>query len=318
MNTQRYRAMLAAALFCGAIGTVQAQSNETPFREVQRLQQSGQYAQADIIDDKLIGPGRKDAGDELKAVESEVARNVEFTLFGSQTNFDSGGAQGRSNKTGLRTAEIAYYPNHDSRVWLRYDNSLSLDNAELAGTGGSAETHYIGGYVHYQQRYTTRLEFGHRNLPQGIKQNIIAGEQVFFLPSNVTASVGAWLGHRDDGRTERIFNVGVGVPISTALRLEPTVFYSKSGVAGEKQWRGLLAGEYRFEQGYRLGGGASSGRVTAAGGSHSVSDMFLTASAPISKRLRIHLLGKHENLGNSRTNNVIALGVTLNFSGAQP
>jgi Tfp pilus assembly protein PilF len=258
-------------------------------------------------------PGREDAKQGLRAASD--ATRFEATLFAGHTRFDSGPGDPATSKNGIRFAELAYAPSADRRFWVQYDNGLSLDNADLARQNREAATYYAGALVHYLGRYTTRLELGHRNLPGDIGQVVLRGEQVFFLPSDYTAKAGAWLGHREDGRNERIFHAGVGIPASKALRLEPTVFYSRTGVPGEKQWRGLLAGEYAFDTGYRIGGGFSAGRAYTALEDHDVRDVFLNASAPFAGRHRAHLFLRHEDLGFGKKTSVIGLGVTLAFPG---
>jgi hypothetical protein len=258
--------------------------------------------------------GRQDAQQGVQAATA-ASRLFEATLFAGHTRFNNGPGNANTTKNGVRFAELAYAPNPNMRFWTQYDNGLSLDNADLARQNREAPTYYLGGFVHYLARHTTRLELGHRNLPDGIGQVILRGEQVLFLPNDFTAKAGAWLGHRDDGRTERIFHAGAGIPVSKAFHLEPTVFYSRTGVPGEKQWRGLLAGEYALDAGYRIGGGLSVGRAYTPIENHVVRDVFLTASAPFAGRHRAHLFLRHEDLGFGKKTTVVGLGLTLAFLG---
>lgn len=239
--------------------------------------------------------------------------SIEATLFSGHTQFNNGPGNNKTSKNGVRFAELAYAPSPDIRVWVQYDNGLSLDNADLARQGIKSPTYYLGGLVHYLGKHTTRLEIGHRTLPDSINQVILRGEQVLFLPGNYTLKAGAWIGHRNDSRTERIFNAGFGIPVTPAFRVEPSVFYSRSGVPGEKQWRGLLAGEYSFEAGYRIGGGFSVGRATTVTGNRTVRDIFMTASAPLGNRHRAHFFLRHEDLSLGRKTAIVGLGVTLAF-----
>lgn len=259
-------------------------------------------------------PGREGAQKGVLPATA-ASRLFEATLFAGHTRFNNGPGNANTTKNGVRFAELAYAPNSNMRFWTQYDNGLSLDNADLARQNRAAPTYYLGGFVHYLARHTTRLELGHRKLPDGVGQVIVRGEQVLFLPNDYTAKAGAWLGHRDDGRTERIFHAGAGIPLSKAFRLEPTVFYSRNGVPGEKQWRGLLAGEHSFDAGYRVGGGASVGRAYTAVENHVVRDVFLTASAPLAGRHRAHLFLRHEDLGFGKKTAVVGLGLTLAFIG---
>lgn len=273
-----------------------------------RMVLSEDIAQAPVLSPVLSAEGNARVGDPMSTPTS-----IEVTLFSGHTQFNNGPGSQKTSKNGVRFAELAYAPGADSRVWVQYDNGLSLDNADLARQGIESPTYYLGGLVHYLGQHTTRLEIGHRRLPDSINQVILRGEQVLFLPGNYTLKAGAWIGHRNDSRTERIFHAGFGIPVTPAFRVEPTVFYSRSGVPGEKQWRGLLAGEYSFEAGYRIGGGFSVGRATTVTGHRTVRDMFMTASAPLGNRHRAHVFLRHEDLSLGRKTAVVGLGITLAF-----
>ncbi len=237
-------------------------------------------------------------------------RQLEATLFLSHTQFDNGPGIAATSKNGVRLGELAYAPQPNQRYWVRYDNGLSLDNADLARRNATAATTYLGGFVHYLGRYTTRLELGQRKLPGGGAQNILGGEQVIFFADGYNAKAGVWLGRRDDGRTERVFHAGLGIPLTKALRFEPTLFHSRSGVVGEKQSRGLLAAEYAFDAGQRLGGGVSFGRAYTAAEDHAVRGVSLTGSTPFAGRYRAHLFLSREEPGLGRTSTVFAVGLT--------
>jgi Flp pilus assembly protein TadD len=259
-----------------------------------------------------LEPGRADAKDGEAATRS-VKPRVDFTVLGGVTRFRNGGPVNNSNQTGVRFLEFAVEPKRNVRLWFQYDNGLSLDNFSLAQSNRHVPTYYVGGLVNYKRHYTTRLEFGWRTLDNNVKQKIIRTEQVFILPRAYTLKFGGWFGPRSDNRTETIFHAGVGVPVGERFRLEPTVFYSRSGLPGDSQVRGLLAGEYRFKNDIRLGGGFAGGRrfSNVVLSSRAVKDVYVTFSVPVGDYLRAQTLLRHESLGNSNSITVLAFGFTV-------
>ena len=258
-----------------------------------------------------LDPERDDAKQGV-VVTRTVGPRIDFTLLGGVTSFHNAGQVNNSNETGIRFAELAVEPKRNVRLWFQFDNGLSLDNFSLAQNDRHVPAYYVGGLVHYKRRYTTRLEFGWRNLPGNIGQKIIRTEQVFFLSRGYALKFGGWFGPRSDHHTEAIFHTGVGIPVGERFRLEPTFFYSRSGLPGESQVRGLLAGEYRFKNDIRLGGGFAGGHKfsNVLNTGHAVSDVYVTFSVPVDY-LRAQTLLRHESLGNSNSITVFAFGFTV-------
>lgn len=237
-----------------------------------------------------LDPGNADARSGLEASTAPSFKKAyELSFFASQTRFSG------ERKQGLRFAQLAAQLRPDFRAWVQYDKGLGLDNADLARRNIAAEAYYLGGIYSYGGRYATRLELGRRNLPDGIRQHVVRGEQVFFLENGAAPKVGAWVGRRSDDRTEYITHLGIDVPVTRAFRLEPMVFYSKGGAGSEREVRGLLAGEYSFSAGYRLGAGFSGGRKLNAQGAGSSSEVFITFSAPLSGAVRFNGLARRQS-----------------------
>ena len=258
-----------------------------------------------------IEPGRGDAkeGREATRLWNPVA---EVTFWGGNTWFQKKG----SSEAGLRFAEFAAWPARSLGVWFQLDNGLSLDNLGLVQANQALRTFYAGGLLNWRQHYTTRLEAGWRELPGTISQRIVRGEQVVFLPHAYTFKAGWWVGPREDGRVEWVTHTGIGVPLAERFRLEPTLFYSRSGLADERQWRLLLSGEYTLPKGWRLGGGLAGGESrTIARGSHPLVDGFIRVSAPVSEFSRVHLLFRREAPGAGNAITVFAFGCTVYFPG---
>lgn len=215
--------------------------------------------------------------------------------------------------TGLRLAEVAVWPNEQLRLFARYDDGLSRDNAALVNSGANAALTSAGGYMRWAQRLGTLVEYGRRKLPDGVRQNIYRIEQSFFLDGGYQAKVGGWRGPRNDDRTESLVYAGVGIPLTDYWRLEPTVFYSRSGVAGESERRLLLATVYDFRNGWEIGAGAAGGRTHLAGNNHNTREGFLRVSNRIQPWLQLHLLARRELGSDGDSITVTSIGATVNW-----
>ncbi len=265
-----------------------------------------------------LKPDSREAREGLKASRGFGVR-LDLTAYGGSTLLDSGSPDGDTRETGLRFAEVAVQTQRHLRLWAQYDDGLSQDSFGLARADRRAPTYYVGGFGDYGGRHITRLEYGYRRLPGEVSQHILRGEQVLLLRSQLALKAGLWAGPRSDDRTEWILHAGVGAPAGERFRLESTVFYSESGLAGERQVRGLLFGERSFAGGGRVGAGVAAGRESQGegAGSETVLDVFVNAAIPVGSRHRVRLLLRHESLGSRGSVSVLALGFTAGFGGAR-
>lgn len=218
-----------------------------------------------------------------------------------------------SSDTGLRLAEVAVWPNEQLRLFARYDDGLSRDNAALVNSGAKAALTSAGGYLRWAQRLGTLAEYGTRKLPGGVRQKIYRIEQSFFLDGGYQAKVGGWRGPRNDNRTESLVYAGVGIPLTDYWRLEPTVFYSRSGVAGESERRLLLATVYDFRNGWEIGAGAAGGRTHLAANDHNTREGFVRVSNRVQPWLQLHLLARRELGTEGDSITVTSVGATFNW-----
>lgn len=262
-----------------------------------------------------IEPNREDAKQglsETKPSSGSYKPRVDFTLLGGFTSTKNETVVERENSTGVRFAEIAVEPTRNTRVWFQYDNGLSLDNFALARSNRNVPTYFVGGLVNYKRNYLSKFAFGWRNLPNNVKQKLYDVEQVFFLPKGYAYDIGVIVGPRSDNRTETIFHTGVNIPVKERLRIHPTFFYAQSGLPGEKQMRGLLAGEYAFQNGVNLNAGFAAGRDLRPTplGNRAITDVFGKVSFPLGKYIHPQFTIRREAIGNS-SNTIFAFGFTL-------
>ncbi len=259
-----------------------------------------------------LEPGRKDALEALNAIKAQEepmqALSWEFSVWGGSTSNGGG--------SGLRTIEIAAWPTRDLRLWVRYDNALSLDNPALVREGKKIPSLIVGGLANWGGIYTTRLEVGQRDLLNNVEQNLFQAEQVVSLPGASSFKVGGFLGRRNDGRSDD-WNVytGIGFPLVSHFRIDPTIFYTKTGGVDETEWRFLLPVEYRSLKGYGFEIHLASGRTDSSirGASGSLWSATTIISFPVRVATEGHLLVRQESgpaLGQFTT---VSAGLTHKF-----
>lgn len=125
--------------------------------------------------------------------------------------------------------------------------------------------------------------------------------------------LGGFLGPRDDDTTDLNIYAGLGFPYGPRFRIEPTFFYTETGGLDENEWRLLLSGEYRFDRGWKLVGGLSSGEIESEvpGASGNLWGGYLLALAPLGDAHRIYLLFRYEAPASADPFAVIALGLSF-------
>lgn len=233
-----------------------------------------------------------------------------YTAFGGRS---AATADSTSGEIGLRSAELAFWPTAAVRVFARYDNTLSLDNLALLQAGRRIPTWHGGAQLDWNARFTTVLDAGHRTLPGGISQTMIGGEQVVFVNHGAVVKAGGWVGPRSDQRTEWLAHAAINVPVGARTRVEPTLFFARSGVANDHQWRALLAGETRLTSRVLLGGGVAAGRNTSIDSrfTGAANSAYARITATVSGQQRVHLLLNRESAAGANSLTTIAAGFSL-------
>jgi hypothetical protein len=176
----------------------------------------------------------------------------------------AGNEAGDSSAVGLRSAEAAIWPSSWDRIGLRYDNSLSQDNPTLARQGIDAEAYFLS-YLHdFHGRFLLQGEVGQRNLPGGADQQIYKAEGVFFNEGRAL-KLGAQVSPTSDPAgdyTDRLVYGAYNFSVSEHWRLEPALYLSESGAAGDQEWRAAGYAEYNPPSAtWQLGVGAGFGQV---------------------------------------------------------
>ena len=263
--------------------------------------------------ERILAKAPEDTSAREGLVQARAARAGKRPRYELATWFGRSALSNGPSDTGLRLAEVAVWPNEQLRLFARYDDGLSRDNAALVNSGANAALTSAGGYLRWAQRLGTLVEYGTRKLPGGVRQRIYRIEQSFFLDGGYQAKVGGWRGPRNDNRTESLVYAGVGILLTDYWRLEPTVFYSRTGVAGESERRLLLATVYDFRNGWEIGAGAAGGRTHVSGSDHNTREGFFRVSNRVQPWLQLHLLARRELGSDGDSITVTSIGATFNW-----
>lgn len=215
--------------------------------------------------------------------------------------------------SGLRMVELAWWASEATRLSVRYDDSLSLDNPALVRSGETAET-YLAGVTHrIGSRWSVTADAGLRQLPDG-DQNLYRGE-LSWNHELGRITLGSQLGDHDLGYDDTLNYVGAGIPIGSRWRIESTYYSSETGPASNEEWRTIVNTEYRGDSGWSLLVGGGFGRVeTIAGaGEDDVEVAHAIAFLPVFGYHRINLTLRREQVG-GESYNIAMLGFTYRFA----
>lgn len=253
------------------------------------------------------------------AAQAPARALLEAHAWGGYSAFldaPSGPASDKAGGTGLRMVELAVWPARSLRLFGRYDNSLSLDNLTLLRAGRRVPTWSGGALLNWNEHHATVAHAGRRSLPGGVRQVLVGMEQVAYLHNGMAVKAGADVGRGTDDRTEWVAHAGVNVPVHGGLRMEPVVFYARSGYPGESQWRALVAAEQSFGRRASLGLGVASGRIrgSTSGLDGTVWDSYARLSLGVGGRSKAHVLARHERSPGTTALTSVALGLSLVLS----
>jgi hypothetical protein len=236
---------------------------------------------------------------------SEV--NWEAHIWGGYTYADR--ETESSDRIDLRSVEMAYWPAERLRLSVMYDNTLTLALPEL-----NARTYSLGAQLSWGGRYMSSVRAGWRELPEE-DHPMFNLQQVVFLPGRVNLlRAGGWFSPRADDRNEWLLFGGTGVTVSQRVKVEPTIFYARSGIPGEHEVRGIVYTEYSDPDNWQIGLGTGLGTAeTRRLGRTTVWDTYLLASWPFRERQRLRLLLRH-----SRSDIENLTEIALGFSFGNP
>ncbi|HEY5740759.1 MAG TPA: tetratricopeptide repeat protein [Gammaproteobacteria bacterium] len=210
--------------------------------------------------------------------------------------------------TGLRQVEIGSWVNTRSRIWLRYDDSLSLDVPDL--TSGDAETLLIGVFHQFDDGWLGKFEFGQRDLPDGEGQDIYSFE-VTRLLQRKNYKLGLQSAPHSNDYTDTLLYTSFGFASGEHWFIEPTLYLSETGQLEDQSRRLLTRFAYQSDSlwGIDFGIGFGETRSDLDEFDGSIRTNSIDWYMPISPSVRISILFSNEETPASDTTSAI-LGVT--------
>lgn len=257
-----------------------------------RLEQGFSRSALTTFDRVIATDPTNDAARMGRVAAFNVPPSFEFgAWFGSTSNADSG----------LRQLELAYWPNRDTRVAGRYDDSLSLDNPALSRSGG-AETLFVGATHRLNDAWVIGGEVGLRQLPDG-DQNIYRGEFVWVNP-RARVTFGAQTGNHDLGFDDTLTYLGLAVPLGSNWTVELNNYDSEIGADADDEQRTILNAEYRSNAGWSVlvGGGSGSVKSSVLGTEQDIKVTQAVAFIPLFGYHRLILTLRREEVGGESFN----------------
>jgi tetratricopeptide (TPR) repeat protein len=192
---------------------------------------------------------------ELLKNTAGIAAPVELDVW---TGYSKAGDMGTFN---LRTVQLTAQVAKKLRMFLKYDNSLTLDLASLVRSNQEAQAFSIGAVVPWHSRMTSRFEYGTRLLPDNVTQQVFSTEQVYFLSEKLSLKGGGFFALSNAADNEWLAYGSVRVPVTKFYALEPYYFYSRVENAPRPENRFMLNNQLRAANGYELNIGALYGKA---------------------------------------------------------
>ena len=265
-----------------------------------RMQQ-GRYRDAIAHFDTALGiDPQRDGARDVRRQAYRAAPVLELhALAGSTTGAGSG----------LRALEVAHWSSPATRLGVRYDNSLGLDNPSIADRSEDAHSYSALLQHRFARGWTLAGEAGRRELAGG-DQNF-AGLQAVVETAIGNLKVGGQLGDHDAGYTDRLVYAGIGLPWRNAWYLEPIAYFSQTGFGDDREWRLVLNAtrpiSARLTAGALVGGGAVDSENPGFDGSSALAGLWFDYATGPSHG--VSLLVRHEQLP-ARNFTVVELGFT--------
>ena len=174
------------------------------------------------------------------------------TFFGSTTDAGSG----------LRQLELAHWLAEGTRVALRYDNSLGLDNQSLSNRGDDAVGYFGAVQTALSNRLTLGLELGRLELEDSHKD--LGRLEATYYSQLGAIKLGALLGRSGGDTSDQLIYGGINFPVGDRWRIEPMLYASQSGAADDREWRAVVGADYQSDSDWQLGAFYGGGDIDAA------------------------------------------------------
>lgn len=216
--------------------------------------------------------------------------------------------------SGIRTVEIAHWADARTRLAVRYDNTLGLDNPSIANRGEDAPGYFGSVQLGFGERWTGIVEAGRRDLLDG-NQTVVGGQGIYRTGfGNVRA--GVQIARHEANYDDRLLFVGANMPLWRGWRLDPALYLSRSGVNDDSEWRAVVGLEKQQTDHWAIGAFAGTGRIDAADSAFDGSTTLigLRSDLLVADRHTVHFLARRES---APTNDftVVEIGFTYRLLG---
>ena len=228
-----------------------------------------------------IDPSNQKAQDLFNRIRT-VNSNFEVDVWGGYSKV------GTESLYGLRLLQASWHLAPSFTTYVKYDNTLSLDNIDFVLRRQGAASAWIGAVAGWNEQLSSRLEYGQRFFPERNTQHLFKAEQVFYTESAVNFKLGGFAGFAPDTPAEWFINTGVYVPLGSVFSFETSYFYSRDGNSDQAQHRGLLSAKLRHPKGYEMTVGGFYGKPNLntefiPGAEDRIAGAFLVGLFPFSK-----------------------------------
>lgn len=216
---------------------------------------------------------------ELLGKTHAIAAPLELDVWGGYSDLDG------DHKIGLRTVQLTAQVARPLRMYLKYDNSLSLDLASLVRNNQEAQAFSGGGVITWTPRLISRLEYGVRLLPDNVNQQIVSGEQVIILSDKLSVKGGGFFGFSNKIGNEWLAYGSCRLPLTSWYAVEPYYFISKADGAPNTESRWMLNNQFRSHKGYELNLGMLYGQAGLDGevAGRDIYGAYVTGIMPVSQ-----------------------------------
>lgn len=253
-----------------------------------------------------INNGNKEVKKYLSQIKSEKGI-IEISALAGLSSYDN------ENKVGLRQVQAGYHINSEVFLYARYDNSLSLDNYFFLKNNYNTNAMTGGIYTRWHYLIGSRFEYGYRNFPGKISQNIFQTEQAVFLPKNLILKLGGSLLTSNQLQNEWMLMGSISIPVFKKLRLEPQ-YYLVHRIADEH--RVLLNISYHFSDKTDIALGVFNGSENNSKTNihYKVFGVYTYSNFHITGPLSGILLARFENDAAGRNSIVAAAGLKVKLN----
>ncbi|MDP5169243.1 MAG: tetratricopeptide repeat protein [Bacteroidia bacterium] len=185
----------------------------------------------------LLGPEHQNPA--LNTTLQSSPAFFETSFWGGYSRVDA------SNRFGLRALQITYNPVPDQSLWVRMDNSLTLDHHTLFSRDTGALAFFVGGKIMPHKKVILSGELGQRLIPNQGNQQIFSVESTWFLRKKLGWKNGGLYVNNTFGVNQKMAFSGLIWEAMPSIWLEPQLFYIWENSTTPSQLRGNLNLKYR-------------------------------------------------------------------------